>query len=103
MFPFHCFNMPYQFFVLTFKCGYALLQFLPFRFQLIAARKSADLCHKCSFCLGLGGFRFLLLDILPHFFKPPFRVLSVIPSEERESSKKTAKGNHPVHFPLSGE
>ena len=56
MFPFHCFNMPYQFFVLTFKGGYASLQFLPFRFQLPAAQKRTDLCHECRFRLGLGGF-----------------------------------------------
>ncbi len=32
MLLFHCLDMPYQFFILTFKDGYALLQFLPFRF-----------------------------------------------------------------------
>lgn len=56
MCPFHRFNLPYQFFVLTFKGGYALLQFLPFRFQLIAAQKRTYLCNKCRFRLGLGGF-----------------------------------------------
>ena len=25
IFPFHCSNMSYQFFILIFKCGYALL------------------------------------------------------------------------------
>ena len=74
MFLFHCFYMPYQFFVLTFKCGYALLQFFSFLFQLIAAQKRADLCHKCRFRLGLGGFQFLRLDFLSHFVKLPFRL-----------------------------
>lgn len=40
---FHCLDMPYQFFVLTFKGGYALLQFLPFRFQLIATQQVISL------------------------------------------------------------
>ena len=32
MFPFHCFNILYQFFILTFKGRYTLLHFIPFRF-----------------------------------------------------------------------
>lgn len=75
MCPFHCFNMPYQFFILTFKGGYALLQFFPFRFQLTAAQKRTDLCHKCRFRLGLGSFQLLRLDFLSHFIKSLFRLL----------------------------
>ena len=75
MFPFHCFNIPYQFFVLTFKDGHALLQFLPFRFQSIATQKRTYLCHECGFRLGLGGFQLLRLDFLFHFVKLPFRLL----------------------------
>ena len=75
MLPFHCFNIPYQFFVLTFKDGHALQQFLPFRFQLAAAQKRTDLCHECRFRLGLGGFQLLRLDFFPHFVKLPFRLL----------------------------
>ena len=75
MFKFHCLDMLYQFFVLTFKCGYALLQFFSFRFQLIAAQKRTDLCHECRFRLGLGGFQLLRLDFLFNFIKQPFRLL----------------------------
>lgn len=75
MFLLHCFDMPYQFFVLTFKGGYALLQFLPFRFQLIAAQKRTYLCNKCRFRLGLGGQQF------PEIFNVgvPLRLLSKRP------------------------
>ncbi len=75
MFLFHCFNMLYQHLVLPFKCGYALLQFFPFRFQLIASQKRTDLCHECRFRLGLGGFQLLRLDFLFNFIKQPFRLL----------------------------
>ena len=64
MFPFYCIDMPYQFFIMAFKCGYALLQFLPFRLQLIATQKRTDLCHECRFRLGLGGFQLLRFDKL---------------------------------------
>ena len=75
MFKFHCLDMLYQFFVLTFKCGYALLQFFSFRFQLSAAQKRADLCHECRFRLGLGGFQLLRPDFFSDFVKLPFRLL----------------------------
>lgn len=75
MFPFHCFNMPYQFFILTFKYGYVLLQFLSFRFQLIAAQKGAYLCHECRFRLGLGGFQLFRFDFFPYFVKLPLHTL----------------------------
>ena len=75
MLLFHCFNMLYQHFVLTFKYGYALLQFLPFSFQLIAAQKRTDLCYECRFRLGLGGFQLLRLDILLHLVQLSFRLL----------------------------
>ena len=69
---FHCLDMSYQFFVLTFKGGDALLQFLSFRFQLIAAQKRTYLCHECRFCLSLGGFQLLRPDLFPDFGKQPF-------------------------------
>ena len=75
MFPFHCFNMPYQFFILTFKYGYVLLQFFSFRFQLSAAQKRADLCHECRFRLGLGGFQLFRFDFFPYFVKLPLHTL----------------------------
>ena len=75
MCPFHRFNLPYQFFVLTFKDGHALQQFLPFRFQLIAAQKRTDPCHECRLRFGLGGFQLLRLDSLPHFIKLLFSLL----------------------------
>ena len=47
-------------------------------FQFAASQKRTDLCHKCSFCLGLGGFQLLRLDFLPHFVKLPFRLLLLV-------------------------
>ena len=75
MLPFHCFNIPYQFFVLTFKDGHALQQFLPFRFQLIAAQKRTDPCHECRLRFGLAGQQF------PEIFNVgvPLRLLSKRP------------------------
>ena len=34
-------------------------------FQLAASQKRTDLCHKCRFRFGLGGFQLLRLDFLP--------------------------------------
>ena len=69
MFLFHCLDMLYQFFVQTFKGGYALLQFFSFRFQFVAAQKRTHLCHKCGFCFRLGCFQFLRLDFHPYLVK----------------------------------
>ncbi|AHF12740.1 multidrug transporter [Barnesiella viscericola DSM 18177] len=52
-----------------------MLQFLPFRFQLIAAQKRTDPCHECRLRFGLAGQQF------PEIFNVgvPLRLLSKRP------------------------